>query len=241
MDEETKQTILAHLAELRKRLIYCLIAVILTTGLAFVFTRDVFRLLESRARGISLIYIEMTEMLGAYFRVAVISGVVLALPFIVYQLVMFVRPGLTARERGYLYSLLFGLFISFALGAAFGYFILIPPMARFLITFGSDIATPAIRVGNFVSLMLRLIFAVGICFEMPILVFFLAKIGIVNAGLLARYRRFAIVGAFTLAAIITPTFDPINQTILALPLIVLYEVGILLARLARPAKRRAAG
>ncbi len=234
-----KTPIISHVVELRKRLMWCALVLVGTTVFSFIFARDIFRILEMRAGEIDLIYIEMTEMLGAYFRVSFVSGLVLALPFIVYQMVMFIRPGLTLNERRYLYMLLPGILVSFALGAAFGYFIMIPPMIKFLISFGADIATPQIRVGNFVSLMLRLLLATGLCFEMPVVIFFLSRIGIVNAGLLSKYRRFAFVGAFILAAIITPTFDPMNQTIVALPLIVLYEVGILLARIGQKRKARA--
>ncbi len=234
--EEKKLPISSHLEEIRRRLLYSTIAVVITTMVAFFFADNIFQVLESRAEGINLVYIEMTEMIGTYFRVAFISGIVLALPFLVYQLVMFVRPGLTKSEKRYLYLILPSVTLAFAAGVAFGYFVLIPPVARFLITFGSNIATPEIRVSNFVSLMIKLLFAIGLCFEMPPLMFFLAKIHVITAQQLARYRRFAIIGAFILGAIITPTFDPINQSIVAVPLIILYEIGILLARLARPKK-----
>lgn len=226
----------SHLEEIRRRLLYSAIAVVTTTMAAFFFAGNIFQILESRADNINLIYIEMTEMIGTYFRVAFISGIVLALPFLVYQLVMFVRPGLTKTEKKYLYFILPSVALAFAAGVAFGYFVLIPPVVRFLITFGTDIATPQIRVGNYVSLMVKLLFAIGLCFEMPPLMFFLAKIHVVTAQQLAQYRKFAIIGAFILGAIITPTFDPINQSIVAVPLIILYEIGILLARLARPKK-----
>ena len=157
LDQRKKLPINSHLEEARKRLLYSAIAVVITTMAAFFFAERVFQILESRAQGINLIYIEMTEMIGTYFRVAFISGLVLALPFLVYQLVMFVRPGLTSTEKKYLYFILPSVTLAFAAGVAFGYFVLIPPVTRFLITFGSDIASPQIRVGNFVSLMMKLL------------------------------------------------------------------------------------
>ena len=238
LDSDRKLPVRSHLAEVRKRLISCVVVVLVTTAISFTFTKYIFIILESRAENITLIYIEMTEMLGTYFRVAFVSGIVLAFPFLIYQFVMFIRPGLNTTEKRYLYVLLPSVMLAFAAGVAFGYFILIPPMTRFLITFGSDIATPQIRVGNFVSLIVRLLFALGLCFETPLLAFFLAKIGIVTPQMLSKYRKFAVVGAFILGAIITPTFDPINQSIVALPLIVLYEFGILLAKLARWKEKR---
>ncbi|MEE8598238.1 MAG: twin-arginine translocase subunit TatC [Dehalococcoidales bacterium] len=238
MDLDRKLPVRSHLAEVRKRLLSCMLAVLVTTAISAVFAKYIFRILESRAENINLIYIEMTEMLGTYFRVAFMSGIVLASPFLIYQFVMFIRPGLNTTERRYLYFLLPSAMLAFAAGVAFGYFVLFPPMARFLITFGSDIATPQIRVGNFVSLMVRLLFSLGLCFETPLLAFFLAKIGVVTPQMLSRYRKFAVVGAFILGAIITPTFDPINQSIVAIPLILLYELGILLAKLARRKEKR---
>lgn len=232
----------AHLEELRSRLLKGFAAVVITTTLSFIFADRIFRLLQSRAGDIHLIYVEMTEMIETYFLVAIVSGVVLALPYLVYQVVMFIRPGLTDRERHYLYILLPSVFLCFVAGILFGFYVLIPPAVEFLISFGSDIATPQIRVGNYISLMTRLLFAIGLCFETPLLMFFLAKIHILNADLLARFRKVAFIGAFIIGAVITPTFDPINQTLVALPLYILFEAGILLARLARRGeKKRAKG
>jgi len=230
---DTKLSIRSHLQELRSRLLKCVIVLAVTTVASFFFAKYIFAALESVAGGIDLIFIEMTEMLSTYFHVSFTCGLALALPFFIYQLVMFLRPALSVTERKYLTFLLPGVVFSFAVGVAFGYFILVPPAAKFLITFGSDIATPQIRVGNYVSLMVKLLFAIGLCFETPLLIFLLSKLHIVTPEKLSKYRKFAVLGAFILAAIITPTFDPINQTIVAVPLIILYEIGILLAKLAR--------
>jgi len=230
----------AHLEELRSRLIKSFIAVVIATVICFIFARQIFYLLESRASGVNLIYIEMTEMIETYFQVAIISGIVLALPFLIYQLVMFIRPGLTNKERKYLYILLPSVILCFAAGLLFGYFVLIPPAAEFLVSFGSDIATPQIRVGNYVSLMARLLFAIGLCFETPLLTFFLAKMHVVSPSFLSRYRKVAFILAFIIGAIITPTFDPVNQTLVALPLYVLYEAGIVLAKIARHGEKKTA-
>jgi sec-independent protein translocase protein TatC len=235
---EEKLPINSHFAELRKRLLASFIAVVITTIVSFIFAQDIFDILKSRAADINLIYIEMTEMIGTYFKVTFASGIALALPFLLYQLVMFIRPGLTPNERKYLYILLPSMMVSFACGVAFGYFVLLPPALRFLVSFGSEIATPQIRVENYVSLVLRLLFALGLCFEAPLLIFFLAKIRILTPERVSGFRKFAIVGAFVLGAIITPTFDPINQTLVAVPIILLYEVGILLAKLAWWSERR---
>ena len=233
MDTGKQLTFMGHLDELRRRLMVSVIAVGVCTIVSFPFVGYVIKILESRAEGIQFIYIEMTEMIGVYMKVGLVCGVALAMPVVLYQVVMFLSPGLTRREKGYLYSFLPGAMVAFACGVLFAFFVLIPPAARFLITFGSDIATPQIRVSNFVSLMLTLLFWVGVSFESPLLILILSKLGIVSPEALSRKRRWAIVGAFVLGAIITPTFDPINQSLVAIPLIVLYEVGIILARIAR--------
>ena len=127
----------------------------------------------------------------------------------------------------------------FFLGAFFVYFVLFPPALRFLLTFGSEIATPMIRIGNYVGLMISLLFWMGVVFEIPIVLFFLARLGIVTSRMLSRNRKWAIVGAFILGAIITPTLDPVNQILVAIPIVVLYEFGIILSKLGTRIRNRA--
>ena len=231
MDNEKRLTILGHLGELRRRITRSAIAVVVATAISFVFARDIFNILILPAGDIDLIYVEMTEMIGTYFRVCLISGVILSMPFLVYQLLMFVSPGLKPKERRSVYLIIPWVGLSFAAGVLFGYFILVPPLTRFLISFGSDIATPVIKISNYVSIIARLLLAMGLVFEMPVITTFLAKIGVITPKWLSSKRKVAIIVAFVLAAIITPTPDPVNQTLVAVPLIVLYEVSIGLAKM----------
>ena len=173
----------------------------------------------------------MTEMLGTIMKVCLTAGIILAMPYLVFQGIMFVSPALTHREKNYLYIILPWITFMFLVGVVFGYFILIPPAIGFLYTFGSDIATPQIRIGNYVSVITRLLLAIGLVFELPVVTTFLARIGIIKTKWLADKRKIAIIVAFILAAIITPTFDPINQCLVAIPLIILYEISIWLAKL----------
>lgn len=239
MSDEKRMTLVEHLAELRQRLIVLVAVVALTTALSFLFAGYLFEILIRPAGGVTLIYTEVTEMLGTYMKVALLSGLILALPVITYELVMFVAPGLTRQEKRYLYLLLPGVTLSFVAGAAFAYFVLVPPALNFLLTFGGDIATPQIKIGNYISTVSSLLFWIGIIFEIPLVIFFLARIGVVNPRLLSQFRPYAMVGAFLLGAVITPTFDPINQALVAAPLVLLYEMGILLARVARRTPRPA--
>ncbi len=232
MEKDSKKlSILEHLQELRKRLIKCVIAVLITTVISFVFAKHIFNVLILPAEGINLVYIEMTEMIGTYMRVCLVSGIILAMPFLIYQFLMFVSPGLTPKEKRSVYLIFPWIALMFAAGVVFSYFILIPPATKFLISFGSDIATPQIKIGNYISIVARLLLAIGLVFEMPVITTFLSRLGIITPRWLSDKRKSAIIIAFILAAIITPTFDPVNQTLVAAPLIILYEMSIWLAKL----------
>ena len=246
MIDHGKKPILSHLKELRKRLIKSVIAVAIATVISFIFRGQIFDILIRPVQGIDpdvsfiLIRVEMTEMVGTIMKVSLVAGIMLAMPYLIYHAIMFVSPALTRREKRYVYLVLPWIALMFAAGVAFGYYILIPPATKFLITWGADIATPQIRIGNYISVVTRLLLAIGLVFEMPVVTTFLARLGILSPKWLASKRRISIVLAFVLAAIITPTFDPINQTLVAAPLIVLYELSIWLAKLVQPRKPRTA-
>ena len=230
-DGEKKLTVLSHVWELRRRLIHSLIAVVIASIIAFIFYEWIFYILILPAEGIELIYIEMTEMIGTIMKVCLFGGIILAMPYLVYHGIMFVSPALTGKEKRYVYFILPWIALMFMAGVVFGYFILVPPATKFLITFGSNIATPQIKVGNYIAIITRLLLAIGLVFELPVVTTFLAKIGVLKPKWLSDKRKTAFICAFILAAIITPTFDPINQSLVAIPLIVLYELSIWLAKL----------
>ena len=234
----------SHLLELRRRLIFSAISVATTTGIAFVFHRQILKFLMGPARqfegvpgGGEVVFTTLTEFISIAFKTSLLVGLFASLPFVLYQVVRFAAPGLNKTERRYLYILMPATLLAFMAGAAFGYWVMFPPMVRFLLAFGSDIATPMIRISEYINLILTLTFWLGIIFEMPVVIFFLAKIGLVSHDFLGRQRRYAIVVAFILGAIITPTFDPINQSMVAIPIIVLYELSIWLAKLAARGRR----
>lgn len=229
--DENRLSIFGHLAELRTRLLRSVIAVAITTILSFIFYRQIFDILLFPAQGIQLQAIELTEIIGTVMRVGLVSGIILAMPYLTYEVIMFVSPALTRREKRYVYLILPWTALMFVAGVLFGYFLMIPPMIKFLLTFGSDIATPQIRIGNYVSIVTRLLLLTGLVFEMPVVITFLARMGIVKVKWLAGKRRAAIIIAFVVAAIVTPTVDPINQAIVAAPIIILYEMSVWLAKL----------
>ena len=188
--------------------------------------------------GVILIATQVTELLSTSVKVSLVSGFVLALPVILYQVVRFVAPGLSASEQRYLFLFIPGALLAFIGGVAFAYFVLTPRALPFLLTFGDGVADPLIRISNLVDVMLRLLFWMGVAFETPVVMYLLAQLGIVTSRMFSRFRKYWVVVAFILGAIITPTFDPLNQTLVAAPLLALYEVGIFLAWLAGRARRR---
>ena len=226
-----------HFRELRSRVMISMVALLLGSAVCFYFHEEILTLLITPARNVagddvSIIYTEVTELLSTTVKVSLLGGLVLALPVILYHVIRFVAPGLTPRERRILFSFLPAALLAFAGGMAFGYFVMIPPALKFLLTFGGDVAEPLIRISNIVNIMIRLLFWLGIAFETPLVMYVLAVLGIVSARGFSRFRRLWLVVSFIIAAAITPTIDPLNQAIVAGPLIVLYELGVLLARFA---------
>ncbi len=231
-----------HFRELRSRVLVSMLALLAGSAVCFYFYEEILALLTEPARrvagdGVAIIYTEVTELLSTTVKVSLLGGLVLALPVILYHAIRFVAPGLTPKERRILFSFLPAALLAFVGGMAFGYFVMIPPALKFLLTFGGDVADPLIRISNIVNIMIRLLFWLGIAFETPLVMYVLATLGIVSARGFARFRRLWLVASFVIAAAITPTIDPLNQAIVAGPLIVLYELGVLLARFAgrRPA------
>ena len=232
MAEERQSTIIEHLEELRDRLIKSAIAVAVTTLLSFIFARQFLQLLIVPMGETLPVSSSPTTNIVVFTKVALISGVALAMPVLVYQLIGFIAPGLTRREKRYLYLILPGATLSFVAGIAFAYFVMLPMAIPFLKGFLGDIVQPNWFVDKYISFITSLLFWVGLSFETPLLIFFLAKLGIVTPAALSRNRKYAVLVIAVISAVITPTPDPFNMILVMMPLILLYEIGILLAKLA---------
>ena len=238
MSSNRELTLIEHLSELRRRLFICLTALVIGAVVAFYFWTELLELLKWPAqdlinRGVvTPIVTQVTERLSTAVKISMVGGFILALPVILFQVIRFVAPGLTSAERRYLFLFMPGAVLAFCCGLAFAYFVLTPRAIPFLLTFGGDVAQTQIKISNLVDVMLRLLFWMGLAFETPVIMYLLGQLGIVSARMFGRFRKYWVVVAFILGAIITPTFDPLNQTLVAMPLLVLYEVGIFLAWLA---------
>ena len=240
MDDDTKQPFLSHLEELRKRLITCAIAVGVGFVLCYIFSERLFRILISplmtvMPEGDRLIFTNLPEMFFVYLKTAVITGILLVAPVIFYQLWMFIAPGLYQHEKKYVIPFVVFSSILFVGGALFGYFVVFPFGFKFFLGFADENIQALPSVKQYFSFSVKLLFAFGIVFELPVVFFFLSKIGLVTPELLKRKRKYALILTFVLGAILTPP-DVITQLMMAGPLIVLYELGIILARIARRKK-----
>jgi sec-independent protein translocase protein TatC len=236
---EAKLSLLGHFLELRKRLIRSVIALVVTITISFFFWKWILYILTYPTRGVPLYAFQMTEGFSTTMKVCLGAGLILAMPYITYQAIMFIRPALTDREKRYLYIAMPWVAVMFLGGVVFGYFVLLPPAVGFLMGWGSDVFKVQVGIGNYINTVLRLLLIIGLVFELPVVSTFLARIGVIKPEWLASKRKMAVVVAFVGAAIITPTFDPVNQTLVALPLIVLYEMSIWLAKLVYRRKREA--
>jgi len=238
MSEPRRQGILSHLIELRQRLIWCVIALIVTTIASFFFADQIITLLKAPAGNVQFVYIEVTEAFSTYMKVCFTVGIIGAMPVIMYHILMFIMPALTFREKRAVLTVMPAIIICFFGGVYFGYRFLIPPATSFLLSFGSNVALVQPRLSNYVNFVINLILIIGLIFEMPVVIAFLARLGIVSSRWLWQKQKWVVVIAFIVAALITPTPDAVNQTIVAGTLIALYSVSILVAWLLEKQKKK---
>lgn len=230
-ETDREMTIIEHLEELRSRLIRAIIALAITTALSFFFTSQVLQLLVAPA-GIRPIFLRPTEMFVTYFRVAVLAGAALAMPIMVYQLLQFIGPGMTREERAYARIIAPGAAVSFVLGIAFAYYVMLPFTLQYLLSFGGNVAEAKWSISEYITFVTTLLFWSGIVFEIPLIMFFLARLHIVSPQFLSANRKAAILSIAVLAAVITPTPDPFNMMVVMTPLLLMFELGVLLAKIA---------
>ena len=229
-DGEAKYTLIGHLHELRSRFTKSAIAVAIGVIICFIFREWIFYFLKLPAAGLTFSAIEITETMSSIMLVSFVGGIVLAMPAIVYHGIMFAAPALTGREKKWIYIIIPWIALMFLGGVVFGYFMLAPWTIWFLFNFGSNIADMTPRLSNYISFLTKLLLLTGFVFEMPVISTFLARIGLLKPEWLSSKRTIAIIIAFVVAAVITPP-DPITQLLLAIPLIILYEMSIWLAKL----------
>jgi sec-independent protein translocase protein TatC len=223
--------LMQHLIELRSVLIKSAAALFVGTVFAALFTPQILQFLIA-PYGATLQTIDPTENISIYLRVSIMAGAVIAMPIFVYLWWSFIAPGLEAKEKRYVRVVVPGATMLFSIGVGFAWSILLPAAIDFLSTFQAEIFKSDWRADAYIPFVTSLMFWIGVSFEMPLIVFFLAKLKLVTAGRLLKGWRFAIVGIAVVAAIITPTVDPFNMALVMAPLILLYFFSVVLAKLA---------
>ena len=234
MSDDEKLPFTVHLEELRRRLIICFSAIGVGFVICYIFSRRLFEilmmpLLSAMPPEEKLIYTGLPEAFFTYLKVAFLAGVLLAIPIIMYQLWMFIAPGLYDKEKRFALPIVFLSSVFFVGGALFGYFVVFPFGFKFFMGFSSDYVRPLPSMKEYLGFSAKLLFAFGIVFELPLFITFLAKLGIVDVPFLKAKRKYAILLFFVFASILTPP-DVITQILMAGPLILLYEVSIIGAR-----------
>jgi sec-independent protein translocase protein TatC len=239
-----QKPILEYLDDFRRRIMYSAVAVGVGTIAAFTFIDQIFSFVFAPIRsvlppGSKLIYTQPSEAFSVYVQIALIAGVVLASPAIMFQVWRFVAPALYTQERRFALPFIGLTTIGFIAGALFNHYVVFKLMIAFFGSFDSPNLSFLPRLDDVFGLYTKMLFIMGLVFQMPTVVFFLAKMGVVTARWLASNLKYAILGIFIVSAVITPTADPYNQTILAVPMVVLYLLSIVIAWIFGPVARRA--
>jgi sec-independent protein translocase protein TatC len=235
MNGNQKMSFIEHLEELRRRLIVCLVAVGAGFVISYIFKERLFTILTrplvtALPPGGKMIFTGLPEAFLCYIKVAIFSGIMLAVPVILHQMWRFVAPGLYSRERHFMLPLMVLSCLFFACGVLFGFFVVFPFAFKYLMSFGSDIIRPLPSMSQYLSLSTALLLAFGFSFELPVVLTMLAHVGLISVRFLERNRKYALLLAFVAGAVLTPTPDAINQSLLAVPLLALYEISIWGAR-----------
>jgi len=226
-------TFLEHLEDLRKRLFYSVLALFLGFVPGWIFSKEIYAILarpvtQYLPEGTKLAFTSLTAPFMLYVKVAFLGSLFLMSPFVFLQIWYFVAPGLYQKEKKYVIPFVLMTTFFFSLGAVFGYFIVFPWACRFFLQIASDFQ-PVITVDQYFGLVLKVLLGIAVVFELPTLVFFLAKMGLVTAGWMIRNFKYAVLLVFVVAAVITPTPDVITQSIVAVPMLALYGLSILIA------------
>ncbi|MDH3999359.1 MAG: twin-arginine translocase subunit TatC [Desulfuromonadales bacterium] len=236
MSDNHQMPLTSHLEELRKRLIIAGASWLVAFLACYSFAEKLFDLIADPVRqalpdGTSLVFIQATEPFFTYLKIGALAGLLVSLPIIFWQIWSFVAPGLYKNEKKMVIPFVIASSLCFGVGAYFGYRLVFPMAFKVLIEFGigSGELNAMLSMGSYLSLSSKLLLAFGLVFELPVVIFFLARMGIVDHKMLGRNRKFALLAAFLIGAMLTPP-DVFSQTALALPFVILYEIGIIVAR-----------
>ncbi len=236
IDDEGEMTFIEHLEELRWRIIYAVIGILVGTIIVWIFIDFLVEsvlLRPSIENGITLQNLKPFGQIFLYLQIAIIAGIILSIPNIFYQLWKFISPALRKNERKYILAIVVFSSICFLLGILFSYFVMLPLTLSFASQFGTTAIKNEFAIDEYMSIIISVMLASGFIFELPMLSFFLSKLGILTPDFMKKYRKHSIVIILIAAAILTPGTDPVSQIILAVPLFLLYEISILVSKLSQ--------
>jgi sec-independent protein translocase protein TatC len=226
LPDEVEMSLFEHLEELRQRIFYALIAVVIGVIGCFIAVKPIVRLLEVPAQGVKFLQLAPGEYFFVSIKVAGYSGLLVASPFILYQIVQFILPGLTRRERRLIAPIVLGSSVLFGVGLAFAYLVLIPAALNFFISYGADVVEQLWSIDRYFEFVLLFMFSIGLAFQIPIIQTLLGLLGIVSSAKMLSGWRFVLLGAVVLGAVLTPSTDPMTQSLLAGAVLALYFGGI---------------
>jgi len=239
---DEKVTLMRHLEDLRRALLVSIIAIVIAAFASFYYSDQILAIIQKPLKdvgmGLSLVYIGVTEGFFVKMKLSLLAGLVIAFPVVAWELWSFIAPALYPQEKRYVYTLFPIILVLFVAGVLFAYFTLLKMVLAFMVYISGDLK-PMITVDKYLSFVLTLTIPFGLVFELPVIVFFLTRIGILQASTLARNRKYALLAIFIVAAVLTPGPDPVSQTMMAVPVYLLYEISIWVAKLARPKNKGA--
>ncbi len=231
--EEKEMTFIEHLEELRWRIIYSLIGILIGTIAAWIFIDllvEEVLLSPAKESGVSLQNLKPFGQIFLYFQIALIAGLIISIPNVFFQFWKFISPALRKHERKYILAIVIFSTVCFLAGIAFAYFVMLPLALSFAVQFGTQTIKNEFAVDEYMSIIISVMLAAGLVFELPMLSFFLSKLGILKPSFMRKYRKHSIVMILIASAVLTPGTDPVSQVILAVPLVLLYEISILVSK-----------
>lgn len=228
MTDDARLTLVEHLGELRRRLIISCIVIILGSLLCYNYIDIIIQLIVKPAEGLEFIYLSPPELFIAYVKVSLVLGLFVASPIVLFQIWMFIKPGLKEKERKYVLFAMFMGIIFLLIGVAFAYFVIIPMTIKFFIKMSVDQIAPLFSFANYISFISSLLLSFGLVFELPLIIILLTQLGLVAPNTFKKYRKIVILGIFIVAAILTPP-DVVSQTMMAIPMLILYEFSIIVS------------
>ena len=231
---EVEMSFLDHLEELRWRLIYAIIGIVIGSIAAWIFIEPLVELVllkPARDSGAVLQNLRPFGQLFLFVQISIVVGIVVTLPNLFYQLWKFISPALKKNEKKYILSIVIFSTLCFLAGIAFAYFVMLPLALKFAAEFGTEAIKNEFAINEYMSIIISVMLAAGFVFELPMISFFLTKLGILTPAFMRKFRRHAIVVILVLAAFLTPGADPVSQIVLAVPLVLLYEISILISKI----------